>query len=295
MVLHQKKVYSLKNKEMNKTIFITGASSGIGKASAKLFSAKGWNVIATMRSPEKETELTSDPNIFVTRLEVREPETIQNAINKGIEKFGKIDALLNNAGYGTSGIFETMTENTIRDQFDVNVFGVMNVTRSILPYFRAQKSGVIANVSSGVGKVPFPLVSVYVASKYAVEGFSESLAYELDSQNIKVKIIEPGYTETNFQQRAFSDSENTAIPEDYSDFLNETNALFSSLGSENVASANDVAGTIFNAVTDGTHQLRYIAGPDIVSMIEARDQRTDQEYVDFLRGMFAPNSFENKK
>lgn len=278
---------------MNKTILITGASSGIGKATAKLFSAKGWNVIATMRSPEKETELINDSNILVTRLEVNEPETIQNAIDKGIEKFGKIDALLNNAGYGTSGIFETMTDKTIRDQFDVNVFGVMNVTRAILPHFRKQQSGVIANITSGVGKIPFPLVSVYVASKYAIEGFVESLAYELDSQNIKVKIIEPGYTATNFQGRAFSDQGNSAVPENYNTFLDETNALFSSLESEDIASADDVAGTIFSAITDGTQQLRYIAGPDIISMIEARDNKTEQEYVEFLRNMFAPNGFKN--
>lgn len=279
---------------MSKTILITGASSGIGKATAQLFSSKGWNVIATMRSPEKETELINDPNIFVTQLEVTEPETIQNAINKGIEKFGKIDALLNNAGYGTSGIFETLTDKTIHDQFNVNVFGVMNVTRAILPHFRTNQNGVIANISSGVGKIPFPLVSVYVASKYAVEGFVESLAYELDSQNIKVKIIEPGYIATNFQQRAFSDSENNTVPEDYTSFLDKTNALFNSLGTENTASAQDVAQTIFNSITDGTHQLRYIAGPDIVSMIEARNNKTDQEYVEFLRGMFAPNGFNNK-
>jgi NAD(P)-dependent dehydrogenase (short-subunit alcohol dehydrogenase family) len=279
---------------MNKTILITGASSGIGKATAQLFSSKGWNVVATMRNPEKETELINSPNILVTQLEVTEPETIQNAISKGIEKFGRIDALLNNAGYGTSGIFESLTDKTIRDQFDVNVFGVMNVTRAIVPHFRAQQSGVIANITSGVGKIPFPLVSVYVASKYAVEGFVESLAYELDSQNIKVKIIEPGYIATNFQQRAFSDSGNNTVPEDYTSFLDETNALFSSLGAENTASAQEVAQTVFNSITDGTHQLRYIAGPDIVSMIEARNNKTDQEYVEFLRGMFAPSGFKNK-
>ena len=279
---------------MNKTILITGASSGIGKATAKLFSAKGWNVIATMRSPEKETELINKPNILVVRLEVTEPETILNAINKGIENFGKIDVLLNNAGYGTSGIFETMTDKAIRNQFDVNVFGVMNVTRAILSHFRELQSGIIAYVSSGVGKIPFPLVSVYVASKFAVEGFAESLAYELDSQNIKVKIIEPGYTETNFQQRAFSDSENIAVPENYNAFLNETSALFSSLGNENTASADSVAQTIFTSVTDGTQKLRYIAGPDIVSMIEARENKTDQEYVEYLRNMFASKGFKNE-
>lgn len=280
---------------MKKTILITGASSGIGKATSLYFAQQGWNVIATMRSPEKETELSKEPNIFVTKLEVTDPKSIETAIQQGIEKFGHIDALLNNAGYGLRGLFETITTEKIRAQFDVNVFGVMNVTRAILPYFRKQQEGIIVNITSGVGKVPFPLVSSYTASKYAIEGFVESLAYELDSQNIKVKIIEPGYVATNFQQRAEADSPEGNALTDYNTFLDEINALFSGLSGAATASAEDVAAIVYTAVTDGTHTLRYVAGPDIEPMLAARKGKTEQEYVDFLRGLFRPNGFENKK
>jgi NADP-dependent 3-hydroxy acid dehydrogenase YdfG len=131
---------------MNKTILITGTSSGIGKASALRFSNEGWNVIATMRSPEKETELTKRDNIFVTKLDVQQPDSIASAIESGIKKFGKIDVLLKNAGYGEFGIFESATEEQVRTQFEVNVFGVMNTIRIILPHFRERKEGMILNI-----------------------------------------------------------------------------------------------------------------------------------------------------
>ncbi|MDM1362643.1 SDR family oxidoreductase [Myroides marinus] len=281
---------------MTKTILITGASSGIGRATSLYFAQQGWNVIATMRTPEKETELTKMANILVTALEVTKPETIKAAIEKGIEQFGHIDALLNNAGYGQQGLFEAVTADKIQEQFDVNVFGVMNVTRAILPYLRKQQTeSVIVNITSGVGKIPFPMTSIYTASKYAIEGYTEALAYELDSQNIKVKIIEPGYVQTNFQERA---GEEFAIDDsltDYKEFLEVTNQLLGNLSSAEIFTANDVAATIFRAVTDGTQQLRYVAGSDIEQMINTRKEKTEQEYVEYLRGLFAPQGFNNKK
>ncbi len=279
---------------MKKTILITGASSGIGKATSLYFAQQGWNVIATMRNPEKETELINQPGIFVTTLEVTDTESIQAAIQQGIEKFGHIDALLNNAGFGQQGIFEAVLPEKIKEQFDVNVFGLMNVTRIMLPYFRSRKDGVIVNVTSGVGKVPVPLTSIYSASKFAIEGFSESLSYELESQNIKVKVIEPGYIATNFYQRAASDFAFDAALTDYAGFSAEMNALFSSFGSGDAATPEDVAKTIYEATTDGTYTLRYVVGPDIAPMIAARNGRSEQEYVSFLRTLFMPNAFENK-
>ncbi|MDE1991526.1 MAG: SDR family NAD(P)-dependent oxidoreductase, partial [Rhizobiaceae bacterium] len=124
---------------MTKTILITGASSGIGKAAARLFHEKGWNVVATMRSPDKETELATLDNVLVTRLDVSDQESIAAAISAGIDRFGRIDALVNNAGYGQFGVFEAVPVEKIKQQFDVNVFGVMDVTRAILPHFRANK------------------------------------------------------------------------------------------------------------------------------------------------------------
>lgn len=158
-----------------KSILITGASSGIGKAAAQFFQQQGWNVIATMRSPEQETGLRSLERVLVTRLDVERKETIEAAIAEGMDRFGRIDVLLNNAGYAAFGAFEAATDAQVRKQFDVNVHGVMQTTRALLPHFRTQGGGTVINVSSAGGRVAFPLLSLYHASKWAVEGFSESL------------------------------------------------------------------------------------------------------------------------
>jgi NADP-dependent 3-hydroxy acid dehydrogenase YdfG len=126
---------------MSKTILITGASSGIGKVTAKYFQEKGWNVVATMRNPEKETELTQLDNVLLTRLDVQDLASIQNAISEGISKFGKIDVLLNNAGYGAYGVLEATPIEKIKRQFDVNVIGVLETIKAILPHFRENKAG----------------------------------------------------------------------------------------------------------------------------------------------------------
>ncbi|MCF8411131.1 MAG: SDR family NAD(P)-dependent oxidoreductase, partial [Crocinitomicaceae bacterium] len=164
---------------MNKTIFITGASSGIGKETAKLFQAKGWNVIATMRNPEKETELNQLENVMVAQLDVLDVNSIQKAFTEGIQKFGGIDALLNNAGYGAYGPLEAFNRDNIVRQFNTNVIGLLDVTRAVLPHFREHKKGIIINISSIGGKMTFPLASLYHGTKFAVEGISESLNFEV--------------------------------------------------------------------------------------------------------------------
>lgn len=276
---------------MKKVIFVTGASSGLGKATSLFFAQQGWNVIATMRNPEKETELKNLSNVFVTRLDVSDQSSITTAISEGIEKFGHIDALINNAGYGQQGLFEAISSEKIREQFKVNVFGLMDVTRAILPHFRSRKQGTIVNVTSGVGRITVPLVSVYAASKFAIEGFSESLSYELESQNIKVKIIEPGYVPTSFHERAANDFAIDPALEDYKPFQEEMNSLFSSFENENVATPNDVAKIIYGSVTDQSHTLRYIAGPDLEPMIALRNSKSDQEYIEIFRNQFMPEYF----
>lgn len=276
-------------------MLITGASSGIGKATSLYFAQQGWNVIASMRSPEKEKELTGMNNVLVTKLEVTDPASIDAAIQAGIEKFGKIDVLINNAGYGQQGLFEAITPEKIQAQFDTNVFGLMNVTRAILPHFRANQSGTVLNVSSGAGRVTTPILSIYTASKFAVEGFSEALAFELDSQNIKVKIVEPGFIPTTFYERATEEFAFDPALKDYKEFSDEMAAFFKSFEGGSTFTASDVAKIIYTAVTDGTHQLRYIAGPDLEALFHIRNSKPDQEYVDFTRKLFTPNAFGNKK
>ena len=272
---------------MSKTILITGTSSGIGKTAAKHFASKGWNVIATMRSPEKEDELTRLENILLTSLDVQKPETIASAIEKGIEKFGKIDVLVNNAGYGEFGLFEASSPEQVHEQFDINVFGVMNTIRAILPHFRERKEGMIINISSGAGKFTLPLISLYSASKFALEGFSEALSFELSALNIGVKIIEPGGTQTNFSNVSFEKFGEKLHLEDYDGFLTASGKLFSSLSGMQLATAEEVADVIFEAVTDGTDTLRYVVGnDDFKKRMAARATMSDQDYVNSVRNSY---------
>jgi NAD(P)-dependent dehydrogenase (short-subunit alcohol dehydrogenase family) len=278
---------------MKKVFFITGASSGIGKATALFFTRQGWNVIATMRNPEQESDLNNQSNVLLLKLDVSDSHSINTAIEKGITHFGTINVLLNNAGYGQQGIFEAISAEKVREQFDVNVFGLMEVTRALLPHFRERKQGTIINVTSGVGRVTVPLVSIYAASKFAIEGFSESLAYELESQNIKVKIIEPGYIATPFYQRAKADFAFDPQLSDYNQFQQDMENLFSSFGAMETATMEVVAETIYTAATDGSYQLRYIVGPDLQPLIDLRNSKPDQEYVNIMRSQFMPKAFGN--
>ncbi len=179
-----------------------------------------------MRNPEKEKTLLRSRIFLLPDSEVTEPASIQTAIQQGIEKFGRIDVLINNAGYGQQGIFEAVSPEKIQEQFDVNVFGLMHVTRAMLPHFRSNKSGVVLNVSSGAGLLTTPLLSIYSASKYAVEGFTESLAYELESQNIKVKLVEPGYIATPFNEKTITSFAYDPSLSDYQAFSEELAAFF---------------------------------------------------------------------
>src|SRR6266481_2467173 len=227
---------------MKKTVLITGTSSGLGKTTAKHFAGRGWNVVATMRTPEREKDLVSLNDVLVTRLDVEDRESIQLAIEAGIARFGKIDALINNAGFGLFGVFETISREKVQQQFDINVFGVMDVMRAILPHFRKNKGGLIINVSSGAGVFTLPMLSLYCASKFALEGFSEALSYELASQNISVKIVEPGgVLSTNFGKRSSEEAaQNASIP-DYDAFVTGANAIFASLRGQRLATEEDVA------------------------------------------------------
>lgn len=187
---------------MNKTILITGTSSGLGRATAKYFHAKGWSVIATMRTPDQEAELTQLDRTLVTRLDVQDAGSIQSAVEAGVARFGRIDALVNNAGYGAYGPLEATPFEKIRRQFDVNVLGLLATTQALLPHFRANRSGTIVNVSSVGGRMTFPLGTLYHGTKFAVEGLSEALHYELLPFGVRVKIVEPGGIRTDFGGRS---------------------------------------------------------------------------------------------
>jgi NAD(P)-dependent dehydrogenase (short-subunit alcohol dehydrogenase family) len=275
---------------VTRTVLITGCSTGFGEATARLFAARGWNVIATMRRPEAGAALAAIDHVMVARLDVQDQASIDSAIAQGIARFGRIDVLVNNAGFGLFGVFEATSRQRVLEQFEVNVFGLMDVTRAILPHFRSNRSGVIVNISSGGGVFALPMTSLYNASKFALEGFSESLAYELASLGIKVKIVEPGgVLSTDFVRRSSREAgEAEALP-DYGPFVTAVEAAFEGLRASRAgATSEQVAEVIFTAATDQTEQLRYVATDNIKAWVAARRETSEDEYMAFMRARVTP-------
>ncbi len=270
---------------MTKTIFITGASSGIGLASAQLFAAKGWNVVATMRYTKGS--VLKGKNFLVTTLDVRDEESIAKALKAAIKKFGRIDVLLNNAGFSLFGVFESLSPEKIEEQFAVNVTGVMNVTRALLPHMRANGGGTIINISSRAGIIGMPLNTLYCASKFALEGFSEALSFELATQGIAVKLVEPsgGVTSTKFSERMVKDK-GTDIPASYNDFVAKIGGIYGNMQTHRKTTAADVAAVIFTAATDGKPQLRYFTGEDVGGFLRLKREKDDEEYMGYMREKF---------
>ncbi|MGI9401405.1 MAG: SDR family oxidoreductase [Rhizobiaceae bacterium] len=266
---------------MTKTILITGSSSGIGKATARLFHKNGWNVVATMRKPEAEEELNKLDNVLVTALDVTDESSINSAVKTAIDKFGNIDVLLNNAGYGAYGPLEAFPMDAIERQFDTNVIGLLAVTKAVLPHMRAAKSGVIVNISSIGGKMTFPLGTLYHGTKFAVEGMSEALHYELEPIGISMKIVEPGMIKTDFGGRSF-DFRNDEAMSEYQGTVAGLMAAFGAAG-EGGSEPELVAEVIWTAATDGTSTLRYTAGDDAAEFMKNRKELDDETFIGGLK------------
>jgi NAD(P)-dependent dehydrogenase (short-subunit alcohol dehydrogenase family) len=245
-----------------KTIFITGASSGLGKATAKLFSAKGWNVIATMRTPAREKELGSLPNISVLELDVSNPKQILEVVESVTSK-GRVDVVLNNAGYALTGPLEASTDEQVVTQINTNQLGAILVTKAFIPHFRERKSGMFLTTTSIGGLVSFPLNAVYHATKWALEGFAESLAFELRPFNISVKTISPGGIKSDFMGKA-------QMVEDkhYAEMFQKMLAMFG--GAVPGSKPEQIAEVVYEAATDGKEQLRYVAGADAIATYQRR-------------------------
>lgn len=243
-----------------KTIVVTGASSGIGKATARLFADKGWNVVATMRNPAAEKDLVESAKFKLIALDVQDPASVRAAVKAATAAFGKVDVWLNNAGYGAFGPVEAGTREQVQRQFDVNFFGLIECVQAIAPHFRANKAGVLINVSSIGGLMTVPGYGVYNASKFAVEGLSEGLWYELGIFGIKVKLIEPGAIHTDFGGRSMDAWDISTLP-DYASFMEKVKATRARF-TKNSSTPELVAGVIFEAANDSSDRLRYLAGPD---------------------------------
>ncbi|MCX2742807.1 SDR family oxidoreductase [Mangrovivirga sp. M17] len=242
----------------NKTVLITGSSSGIGKAAVNFFATKEWCVAATMRNPEKEPDFKKSDNVKIFKLDVTNRDEVKNCIKDVINEFGKIDVLVNNAGYGLIGPLELGAPKQVKKQIETNIIGVINVTQVIIPYFRKQKSGRIINVSSVAGKVALPFHSFYNATKFAVEGLSESLMYELKPFNIKVKLIEPGAIKTRFYDESM-DSVEAGDLKDYDQHMADSLTKINEFG-RNGSDPEEVAKAIFTAAVDQGDKLRYPVG-----------------------------------
>lgn len=250
---------------MAKTVMVTGTSSGIGEAAALLFSRKGWNVVATMLDPEAgDSPLRGKDNVDIVRLDLLDAGSIVKSIDFAYEKYGRLDVLVNNAGYGVLGIFEASTQEQVEKLFHTNALGPMNVIRAILPRFRAQGGGTIVTVASVQGRLGLPMYSMYCGTKWALEGFLEALQYELFHLGIRIKIIEPGVIRSGFHDAAvLTDHMPLKAYDDVIENILRNNQAFV----DRASPPEGVAGTIYRAAVSHTWKLRYPAGSNARLML----------------------------
>jgi NAD(P)-dependent dehydrogenase (short-subunit alcohol dehydrogenase family) len=267
------------------TILITGASSGIGKATALRFQSEGWNVIATMRDPAAGADLAALDNVLVTRLDVTDGSSIAAAVEEGIDRFGRIEVLLNNAGYGAYGPLEAFSTDRIRRQFDTNVIGLLEMTKAVLPHMRANRAGTIVNISSIGGQITFPLGTLYHGTKFAVEGLSEALHYELEPLGIRVRIVQPGMIRTDFGGRSFDFAMDEGLS-DYAPTAQAMGRLFGKLAA-NPSAPEVVADVIWKSANEPGDRLRFRAGPDAEALLDARKTKSDGDFIGDLKALMA--------
>ena len=241
-----------------KTVFITGASTGIGYECARIFLEKGWNVAATMRNPQNASDALKQGNVLLTRMDVTDDDSIKKAVREAISRFGQIDVLINNAGYYSIGVLEAIPEEEIRRQIETNLLGLIYTTKAVLPHMRKQRSGLIVNLSSVAGRTTVPLQSIYHAAKWGVEGFLQSLQYEVEDLGIDVVLIEPGVIKTDFYTRSMHYSKDETLTE-YSE-MSEKVGKYLIDGGNNGSSPGDVARVIYRISESRKRKMQYVVG-----------------------------------
>lgn len=271
----------------HKVIIVTGSSSGIGLESALLLARNGYITYATMRSPEKDTSIKTAVQkeglpITVVQLDVTDDNSVKNAVDHIISEAGRIDVLVNNAGYSLGGALEDLSMEEVKSQYETNLFGLIRVTQAVLPTMRKQRLGRILNISSGAGIFGFPGLSAYVSTKFAVEGLSESIAYELEPFGIKVILIEPGFIKTNFAHAMVvaKKAEDPASP--YSELMQRIMSSASELA-KNASSAELVANIILDAASNPNPRLRYLAGKDVESWAAGKKNMDELEFFNMIK------------
>ncbi len=261
---------------------VTGSSSGIGYETALVLARNGFRTYATMRNLDKAKSLLDTAKkeklaLYTIKLDVTDERSVNNAIKTIKSDAGRIDVLVNNAGYGVIGALEDLSMDEIKAQYETNVFGLIRVTQAVLPTMREQKSGIIVNISSIGGKMAMPLSSPYIATKFAVEGLSESIAYDLEKFGIKVVIIEPGAIKTNFDSGMIVAKKNQSPNSPYYDTMQKFQNSISSIV-KNGTPAVKVAEVILKAITTSTPDLRYTVGDDAAFLAQKRKELPDSEF-----------------
>jgi NAD(P)-dependent dehydrogenase (short-subunit alcohol dehydrogenase family) len=266
---------------MKKTIFITGASSGLGLAVAKLFHRKGWKVIATMREPAKDSELKDLEDVTVLSLDVADPSQIDRVYDQ-VTETDIIDVVFNNAGNGMVGGLEYFTDEDITEQINTNLLGAIRVIKAFIPHFKRNKSGLFMTTTSIAAFTPNPLSSVYNAAKWGLEGLSESLSYDLKQFNIHVKTIVPGGIISNF-----AGSMKSNITPEYGKLMESLMQDWFKNGTE-FSSPELIAETVYEAATDGKDQLRYVAGIDAQKMYSKKlSEGAEQFRTEMTKKLYA--------
>jgi NAD(P)-dependent dehydrogenase (short-subunit alcohol dehydrogenase family) len=256
-----------------KTIFITGASSGIGMASAKLFANNGWKVIATMRNPQKDSALRAIENIEVLELDVTSLGQIRSVV-KNVLRDNDMDVVFNNAGYSAVGPLEGMSDTQIIRQLDTLLLGVIRVTKEFIPYFREKRKGLFITTTSIGGLMSFPLSSLYHAAKWGLEGWSESMSFELNKLGIGIKTVSPGTTLSNF-----FDNMEIVQHEAYNDLLgNFQRMMKNATDTDDISSPEQMAEVVYEAATDGKNKLRYLGGENAKAIYARRLEVGDEVF-----------------
>ena len=267
---------------MRQVALITGCSSGIGYETALTLARNGFCTYAGVRNTKNsdtlENKIANEKlDLNILQLDVNDKSSIENAVNQIKTKEKRIDVLINNAGYGLVGFFEELRLDEIRSQFETNFFGVLTVTKKVIPLMREQKSGTIINISSGAGQVGFPGISAYVSTKFAIEGFSESLMYELFPFGIRVIIIEPGVIKTNFFHNCIVSEKSSKKSSSYSNSLKKIQKNIE-LMQEHATSPVEVAKVILHALKTDEPKQRYVIGNDAAMILEAKKSLSDIEF-----------------
>lgn len=265
-----------------KVAVVTGSSTGIGYETSLLLARSGFLTCATTRNLERARSLTSVKEkeglpIDIFQLDVNDDESIQNTFSEIERNFGKIDILVNNAGYGLLGSFEDLSFVELKEQFETNFFGAIKIMQRVLPSMRLQKSGTIVNISSGAGIVGFPFMSAYACTKFALEGLSESIAFELLPLGIRVIIVEPGVIRTDFIKHSIT-AERAASKN--SPYFNIFQKIYKNIDfmQQHATPPADVAKVILNAINDTKPNLRYLVGNDVAVVAEAKKSLPEAEF-----------------